>query len=313
MSSEVKLEEIINFLEEQRYEYSFVGDTKDVIKGFSTLFNYKDYSLTFVSSLNKFEDYENEFKNRNIKLIITSPKENIFPCFRNVIQIENPKSVFFLILENFFGKGINQQEITVTNDEEVYNKRSFVSKQACVGENVEIGIGCIIEEDVIIGSNTVIHHNVVIKRGTKIGENCTILSGVVIGETGFNPLKEPDGSRNIINHFGGVTIGNDVHIGDNCSISKGSIDDTIISQGVKLNKQVIVAHNVFVGEHTVFTAPTFVGGSVIIGKQCHIAASVIRNQCTIQDQAILGLGSVVVKDVAKGTTVVGNPARLLEK
>src|SRR5699024_1675973 len=155
--------------------------------------------------------------------------------------------------------------------------------------------------------------NVVIKSGTTIGENCTVCSGTIIGETGFNPLINEQGSRMLVEHYGGVCISDDVHIGDNCSISKGTIDDTEIKNGVKLNKQVIVAHNVIIDEHTVVTAPTFINGSVKIGKGCHIAATTIRNQCKIGDNATLGLGSVVVTDVDSNQIVVGNPAKPLKK
>lgn len=313
MKSILLIKEIIDFLEKRHYEFTFIGSQDDEIKGFSTLFNYKEETLTFVSSLNDFKDYEHNFKKGEIKLIITSAEEDVFPCFTNIIQIDKPKSIFFAILEAFFDEGEYHPEQAITSKQEIYRTRSFISEQATIGKNVKIGIGCIIEDNVVIGSDTEIHHNVTIRKGTEIGDNCTILSGTVIGETGFNPLKEVDGSRRIIKHFGGITIGNDVHIGDNCSISRGSIDDTIINSGVKLNKQVIIAHNVVVGFQTVFTAPTFVCGSVIIGSNCHIAATTIRNQCRIGNNAILGLGSVVVKDVDENTIVVGNPAKPIRK
>ncbi len=70
-----------------------------------------------------------------------------------------------------------------------------------------------------------------------------------------------------------------------------------------------VAHNVIIGENTIVTAPTHICGSVVIGRNCHVAASIIRNQVSIGDNAVLGLGSVVVKNVEAGKIVVGNPAK----
>lgn len=311
MFDEISINDILKFLESKNYIFSFYGDKDDVIKGFSTLFNYKEKTITFVSSLNKFSDYTDMFKEKRIQLIITDPSENINDCFINTIQVEKPKQAFFSILDQFYDS--DSKDSTINEKPSTIDKHSVVSSNASIGDNVNIGFGCVIEENVSIGNNTSIHHNVIIKSGTKIGNDCTILSGVIIGETGFNPLKEASGSRNMIKHYGGVNIGDKVHIGDNCSISKGSIDDTVISSGVKMNKQVIVAHNVFIGEHTVFTSPTFVCGSVSIGQKCHIGAVVIRNQCKIGNKAVLGLGSVVIKDVAPGTTVVGNPAKPLVK
>src|SRR5699024_6387846 len=101
----------------------------------------------------------------------------------------------------------------------------------------------------------------------------------------------------MLSHYGGVTIQDNVHIGENCNISQGSIDDTVIKQGVKMNSNVRVAHNVVIGENTVITINTHICGSVVIGKNCHIAATAIRNQCKVGEGATIGLGSVVVKDV----------------
>lgn len=306
---EIRIKDIIKYLDKIGHQYKFVGNQNDFITGFSTLFNYQEETITFVSSLNKFDDFAPLFKDEKIKLVIIDPTEEIHECFSNVILIEKPKKIFFSVLDHLFGEASNEDMFMKTNSNPVKSKNSFISEEAVIGENVKIGSGCVIEGDVYIGDNTNIHHNVVIRSRTKVGKNCSILSGTVIGESGFNPLKENDNSRSLIKHYGGVTIEDDVHIGDNCNISKGSIEDTIIKKGVKINKQVVLAHNVIVGEHTVFTAPTFVGGSVSIGNKCHIAATIIRNQCTIGENATLGLGSVVVKDVKAGDTVIGNPAR----
>src|SRR5699024_10207907 len=245
------------------------------------------------------------------QLIIADPSEDIFDCFANVIQINNPKSIFFSLLNEFFDE--NSKRDSITEDTNLINKRSFISEKAVIGKNVKIGVGCVIEENVVIGDNTEIHHNVVIRGKTKIGENCTIFSGTVIGERGFNPLTLEDKSREMLKHYGGVTIEDEVHIGDNCCIIRGAIDDTIIKKGAKLNTMVHVAHNCIIGENTVITMPTHICGSVSIGDNCHIAAIVIRNQCNVGDGAVLGLGAVVVKDVPARATVIGNPAKPIKK
>src|SRR5690625_405316 len=259
MDVEVSIGKIIEFLEDEKYVFSFRGNKNDTINGFSTLFNYRGETITFLSSLNKFSDYNNQLKNEKIKLIIIDTSESIYDCFENVIQIEKPKYAFFEVLDNFFSGKHNNTNETLTK-EKLYEGQAYISKQAVIGNNVKIGAGCVIEDNVHIGDNTVIHHNVVLKNGTKIGGNCLILSGTIIGENGFNPLKQVDSTRNLLKHYGGVTIEDNVHIGDNCTISRGTIDDTLIKQGVKINKQVVIAHNVVIGQNTVITAPTFVCG-----------------------------------------------------
>ena len=113
----------------------------------------------------------------------------------------------------------------------------------------------------------------------------------------------------MLKHYGGVVIGDNVHIGDNCVIIRGAIDDTIIHKGVKLNTLVHIAHNDVVGENTIITSPCHVCGSVTIGDDCHIAGVTIRNQCSIGDKTTVGLGAVVVNDVRDNVTVVGIPAK----
>src|SRR5699024_7453046 len=94
----VSIKSIIDFLQKKKYNFSFNGNEKEVINGFSTLFNYKEGSITFVSTLYKFKDYIDLFNEKNIQLIITNPSENVFDCFNNCIQIEKPTNAFFDIL-----------------------------------------------------------------------------------------------------------------------------------------------------------------------------------------------------------------------
>src|SRR5699024_7952240 len=114
------------------------GNEDDEIKGFSTLFNYRENSMTFVSKLNNFSDYVSLFKNKNIKLIITDPTEDIFDCFENVIQIEKPTKAFFKILEKFFSEGSSGNENTLTNKVNNVKSRSYISENATIGKNVKI-------------------------------------------------------------------------------------------------------------------------------------------------------------------------------
>lgn len=308
MHNKLFIKDVLEFFKKNKFDYSFKGNENDYIDGFSSLFNYKKKSMTFISTLYNFNDFKHMFDDKKIQLIITAPSQKKFPSFKNVIQVKNPKRVFFLILEEFYDGHKNFEYDCLIKNNTNY---SFISKHANIGKNVKIGFGSIIEDNVIIGDNTEIHHNVVIRSNTKIGNNCTIYSGTIIGERGFNPNTLEDGSRKMLKHYGGVTIEDNVHIGDNCTIAKGAIDDTIIKRGAKLNTAVHVAHNCIIGRNTVVTLPTHICGSVVIGENCHIAAVAIRNQCKIGDGATLGLGAVVVKDVPAGITVIGNPAKPL--
>lgn len=308
-----QIKEILSFLDKREIKYIFKGNHEETLKGYSSLFNYKVNSMTFIAPMYSFKEIQEQYKDMMIKLIIIGEQEEKNQMFENTIQLKEPKKIFFMIIEELFLKEINERQRSITTNSSGNNQDSIISPNAVIGKNVSIGKGCVIESEVTIGDNTQIHHNVVIRSNTRIGSDCKIYSGTVIGESGFNPFKNEDNTRTMLKHYGGVTIKNNVLIGANCNIHKGSIDDTVLEQGVKVNSMAHIAHNCEIGENTVITVPTYICGSVKIGKECHIAAVTIRNQCTVGDKATLGLGAVVVKDVDKGATVVGNPAKKLKR
>ena len=304
----MRTQDIIDYLKESGVEYSIIKFTDDEIIGFSSLFNYKKGSLTFVSPERKLEDYENLFKPEEIHFMI-SCDDYSSNCFRTAIKVKDSRAVFFDIVEHLLDFPAGEDITGISVNPEVYKVHSYISPKAVIGKNVKIGIGCVIEGNVVIGDNTEIHHNVVIRNKTKIGKNCMIHSGVIIGEYGFGYVVNEFGEKEMLKHYGGVTIEDNVHIGDNSIIIRGAIDDTIIQNGAKLNTLVHIAHNDRIGKRTLITSPCHVCGSVSIGDDCHIAGTTIRNQRSVGNNAVVGLGAVVVKDVEAGTTVIGNPAK----
>lgn len=305
----ISAKEIFDYLHKLDPKTSIEGCLDTKVNGFSSLFNYRQETITFVVPERQAADYLSNGKENLIDLIIMDSNEVFDERFRTVIRCNDPRKAFFDIVEYFFDESTNENITGITLNPEIYYKNSYVSSEAVIGENVKIGIGCVIEGNVKIGDNTEIHHNVVIRNGSKIGKNCTVFSGTIIGERGFNYSIDDNGIRHMLKHYGGVLIEDDVHIGDNCCIIQGAIDDTVIKQGAKLNTMVHIAHNVIIGQNTVITAPTHVCGSVIIGNNCHVAASIIRNQVLVGDNVVLGLGSVVVNNISEGSIVIGNPAK----
>lgn len=217
------------------------------------------------------------------------------------------------MIEGFFDHSASEEITGITSDPQQQRRQSFIAPSAKLGSGVKIGVGCVIEGNVTIGDGTVIHHQVTIRNGTSIGKNCTIYSGAQIGERGYNYTVGPNREKHMIKHYGGVRIGDDVHIGENVCISRGAIDDTTICDGVKIDALVHIAHNCVIGKNSMILVPTSVSGSAEIGEDCHIAADIIRNQVKIGDRAMLGLGSVVVKDIPGNVIAYGNPARPVRK
>jgi len=154
----------------------------------------------------------------------------------------------------------------------------------------------------LIGDNSIIENNVVIYRNSKIGKNTFISSGVIIGSEGFGFAKQ--GSKWIqISHLGKVVIGNDVSIGANSCIDRGTIEDTVISDNVIIDNSVHIAHNVFIGERTAIAAKVGIAGSSIIGADCQIGGMTgIFGHLKITDNVILSPKSNVYRDVKKPGT-----------
>lgn len=171
-----------------------------------------------------------------------------------------------------------------------------------------------ISSHVTIGDDTVIHANVTIYRKVVIGKGCIIHSGTVIGAEGFGYEKDDDGTWFRIAHLGGVVIGDDVEIGANTCVDRGTLGDTLIERGAKVDNLVHVAHNVRIKQNAMVIANAMLGGSSVIGEGAWIAPSAtIREGRRIGDHAVVGLGSVVVRDVEPGVTVMGVPAKPREK
>jgi UDP-3-O-[3-hydroxymyristoyl] glucosamine N-acyltransferase len=115
-------------------------------------------------------------------------------------------------------------------------------------------------------------------------------------------------------HIGNVRFGERVELGSNVTIDRGSIEDTIIGNDVKIDNGVHIGHNAIIGDESILTAHCVIGGSALLGKRVWVGLGAqIKNQIQIGDDAVIGMGAIVVKDVPPGVTVVGNPAKELEK
>lgn len=170
-----------------------------------------------------------------------------------------------------------------------------VAPGAVIEANVRIGPGAYIGPNSVVGAGAQIGAgsrlvaNVTICHGVRLGARVLVHPGVVIGADGFGLAREPEGWIKVP-QLGGVDIGDDVEIGANTTIDRGAIDDTVIENGVKLDNQIQVAHNVRIGAHTVIAGCTGISGSTTIGSNCMIAGAV-------------GVGGHI--DIPDGTVVTG--------
>jgi UDP-3-O-[3-hydroxymyristoyl] glucosamine N-acyltransferase len=192
---------------------------------------------------------------------------------------------------------------------------AVIGEDAHIGAGTQIGAHCVIGAGAWVGENCRIHPRVTLYGGVRIGNRVEIHAGAVLGADGFG-YAFGEGRYWKFPQAGIVEIGDDVEIGANTTIDRGSLDDTRIAEGVKLDNLVHVGHNVQIGEHTVIAAQTGISGSSVLGHHVVCGGQVgIADHCELQDGAIAGAqaGIPTGKTIRAGQTVWGTPAREIGK
>lgn len=296
----MQIAEILAFLETEGIIFSFEGDASAEVEGFSSLKEYKAGCLTWVKNRGSIPA---GMDLSQVRLAVVSEEvEGVFP---NVIRTNRSKQAFFAVLEHFWGEEKAQPPVGV---------HTYISPEVKLGRNVRIGNHCTLDGEITVGDGTVIGHNVTIINRVHIGRNCEIRSGAVLGYADAISYTEDEyHNKTMIRHFGGVRIGDDVLVGENSTVCRGTIDDTVIEDGVKLDALTQVSHNCHFEKNSVAVSASRFCGSVRVGEGAYIVGAIVRNQCRIGREAFVGMGAVVVKDVEDGQTVAGNPARPLIK
>jgi UDP-3-O-[3-hydroxymyristoyl] glucosamine N-acyltransferase len=166
-----------------------------------------------------------------------------------------------------------------------------------IGAGSIVGAGSRLGENVSIGRDCRFHAGVTVYAGCTFGNRVIAHSGVVVGADGFGIAL--DGERWVkVPQVGAVRIGDDVEIGANTTIDRGAIDDTVIEEGVKLDNQIQIAHNVRIGAHTAIAACTGIAGSVQIGRYCQIGGAVgIAGHVSITDRVHISGHTSITKSI----------------
>lgn len=181
---------------------------------------------------------------------------------------------------------------------------AVIGDGAVIGDNTIIGANVVIGDKCIIGANTRLYAGVVLYDGAVVGGGCAIHSGVIIGADGFGFVNDGEGGQIKIPHLGVVRIGDNVEIGANTCIDRGTLDDTIIMDGAKIDNLVQIGHNVRIGRGAVVCGCVGIAGSAIIGDGCVIGgAADIKGHLTIGAGAVVGGSSAVINDVDAGAVV----------
>jgi UDP-3-O-[3-hydroxymyristoyl] glucosamine N-acyltransferase len=210
---------------------------------------------------------------------------------------------------------------------------AVVAPDAKIGTNVKVGPLAVVDSGAVIGDGTVLESGAYVGRNSRVGNDCVLYpkvviysdveigsrviihAGAVIGADGFGFVK--DGKAHVkFPQVGKVIIEDDVEIGANTCIDRGSLETTVIRQGVKLDNLIQIAHNVEVGEHTVIASQTGISGSSKLGAECVIGGQVgIGEHATLEDRTIIGgQGGVLNRKKVRGGEILwGTPVRPLKE
>ncbi|MFN0150748.1 MAG: UDP-3-O-(3-hydroxymyristoyl)glucosamine N-acyltransferase [bacterium] len=290
------------------------GDGDLEIRGVSGLRDAQSGDLTFFADAR----YADSLLQTAASAVLMARNGHRAPAGKSIVYCENPYASFLQLLRRFspqesFPEGIHPTAIIGRGAK--IGAGVSIGALVVVEDNVEIGDrvvlrpGTFIGSDTRIGAETFVFPNVTIREGTTIGTSVIVHSGTVIGSDGFGFVR--DGARHVkVPQLGTVEIGDDVEIGANCAIDRGTSGVTRIGRGSKLDNLVHVGHNVTVGEHTLLIAQVGIGGSTEIGNRATLAGQVgVVGHIKIGDDAAIGAQSGVTKSVPARGRWSGYPAR----
>ncbi|CNI14397.1 UDP-3-O-[3-hydroxymyristoyl] glucosamine N-acyltransferase [Yersinia aldovae] len=282
----------------QQLDAQVFGDGSLVITGIASMHSAEPSQITFLSN----SRYQEQLATCNAGAVVLTEADLPF-CKSAALVVKNPYLTYARMAQIMDTTPQPAQDIAPS---------AVISPQATLGERVSIGANAVIESGVVLGDNAVIGAGCFIGKNTHIGagsrlwanvsvyhdviigKSCLIQSGTVIGADGFGYANDR-GNWIKIPQLGSVHIGDRVEIGACTTIDRGALDNTIIGNGVIIDNQCQIAHNVVIGDNTAVAGGVIMAGSLKVGRYCMIGgASVINGHMEICDKVtITGMGMVM--------------------
>jgi UDP-3-O-[3-hydroxymyristoyl] glucosamine N-acyltransferase len=237
---------------------------------------------------------------------------------RTRIVVRDPYQALVQVLRALFPPDNQQSGIDPTariGSDAVLGAEVSIGPFVVLGQGVRIGARTrlahhvFLGDGVSVGDDAILGPGVVCYSGSRLGSRVVLKAGAVIGGDGFGYLSDAEGHTRIP-HVGGCIIEDDVEVGSNTCIDRGSIDDTIVGRGTKLDNLVQVGHNVRIGERCLIMAGVGIAGSTHIGNEAILAGHVgVTDHLVIGDRARIAAKSAIFGDVPPGASFSGHPAR----
>ena len=255
------------------------GDGGHIVNGCATLTDANKQQLSFIYN----KKYTPALLSTNAGVVVLS-EGYANDCPTNALIVDNPYLAYAQAATILHSSIVNERSVhptAVIAETSVMPTSCYIGPHVIIADNVQIGEGCsigagvIIGEGVKIGDDAQLFANVTLCNQVNIGHRVIVHPGAVIGSDGFGLAPKPNKQGwQKIPQIGSVLIGDDVEIGANTTIDRGALEDTIIGNGVKIDNQVMIAHNVSIGDHTAIAGCAGIAGSTTIGKHCTLAGGV---------------------------------------
>ena len=274
----------------QRLGGRVVGESGILIRQVGSLERATREQITFLSN----SKLKAKLAETRASAVILAPGDEKLTGLPRIVA-DNPYA-YFARVSQLFNPVVTQSGIHPT---------AVIAPSAKLGRNVSLGAGCVVGENVVIGDDSCLYPRVVLYPGCTVGARVVIHAGAVIGADGFG-LAPENGRWVKIPQIGAVRIGDDVEIGANTTIDRGALDDTVIEEGVKLDNQVQVGHNVRIGAHSAVAGCVGIAGSARIGRHVTIGgAAMIQGHIEIADHVHVSAGTLISRSLTKPGTYTG--------
>lgn len=234
------------------------------------------------------------------------------------VRVDDPRTALVRVLEVLHpaaeeAPGVHPSAVVEPGAEiapsAVVDPFAVVRAGARIGAGARVGAHTVVGRGCSVGDGTVLHPHVTLYDGTRVGARCVVHGGARLGADGFGFVPEAGGLRKVP-QVGGCVIGDDVEVGANTTIDRGSIGDTVVGDGTKIDNLVQIGHNCRLGRHVIVVSQVGISGSTRVGD-----GAVLGGQAGVQGHIEIGAGARVgaqagvTASVAAGATVSGYPAR----
>lgn len=296
----------------QQLDAQLHGDGDLVITGIASMHSAQTGQITFLSN----SRYQQQLSSCQASAVVLTEADLPY-CRSAALVVKNPYLTYARMAQLMDTTPAPAQDIAPSavispeaqlGQNVAVGANAVIESGAVLGDNVVIGPGCFIGKNARLGAGTRLWANVTVYHEVEIGQRCLIQSGTVIGADGFGYANER-GNWVKIPQLGTVIIGDCVEIGACTTIDRGALDNTLIGNGVIIDNQCQIAHNVVIGENTAVAGGVIMAGSLKIGRYCQIGgASVINGHMEIADQVVVtGMGMVMRPITKPGVYSSGIP------